>query len=171
MSDKYFAVPQGKVYIASRDASGQTSGFTWVGDCDGFTITTTQQYLDIQESYSGNRATVAHIPTSSDYSAEVSVLNIDGDNLARAFYGTTSAVTGAAVVGESITAYNGKMTPLKYPDVSLVTVKKGATTLVRNTDYTLDTVNGTITILPGSTQVVVSETLTVDYTQGLHTSL
>lgn len=168
MADKYFAVPQGKVYIASRDANGQTSGFTWLGDTDGFTITTTQQYLDIQESYSGNRGTVAHIPTQSDYSAEVSILNIDGANLARAFYGETAAVAGGSVVGEAITAYNGQMSPLKYPDVSAVTVKKGATTLVANTDYTLDAVNGTITILPGSTQVPAGPgvALTVDYTHG-----
>lgn len=165
MADKYFAVPQGKVYIASRDAAGQTSGFTWIGDTDGFTINTTQQYLDIQESYSGNRGTVAHIPTSSDYSAELSILNINGDNLARAFYGSSSVVAAASVVGESVVAYNGSMSPLKYPGVSAVVVKKGATTLVLNTDYTLDAENGTITILPGSTQVTGSTgvALTVDY--------
>ena len=168
MADKYFAVPQGKVYIASRDANGQTSGFTWIGDTDGFTITTSQQYLDIQESYSGNRGTVAHIPTSSDYAAELSILNINGENLARAFYGESASVAGAAVVGEAVTAFNGQMSALKYPDVSSVTVKKGATTLVAGTDYTLDAKFGTITILPGSTQVTGSTgvALTVDYTHG-----
>lgn len=168
MADKYFAVPQGKVYIASRDAVGQTSGFTWIGDTDGFTINTAQQYLDIYESYSGNRNSVAHIPTQSDYSCEVSILNIDADNLARAFYGTTGAVAGASVVGEAVTAYNGQMSPLKYPDVTSVVVKNGATTLVNNTDYTVDAVNGTITILAGSTQVPAGPgvALTVDYTHG-----
>lgn len=166
MSDKYFAVPQGKVYIASRDAAGLTSGFSYVGDCDGFTISASQQYLDIYESNSGNRGIVAHIPTQADYSAELSMLNIDGVNLARAFYGDTTAVAGASVVGESVTAYNGAMAPLKYPGVSAVTVTKGATPLVLNTDYTLDAANGTITILPGSTVVsgATASALTVNYT-------
>lgn len=165
MADKYFAVPQGKVYIASRDAAGQTSGFTWIGDTDGFTINTAQQYLDIQESYSGNRGTVAHIPTSSDYSAELSILNINGENLARAFYGSSTAVAGGTVVGEAITAYNGAMSPLKYPGVTAVVVKKGGTTLTLGTDYSVDAENGTITILPGSTQVAAGAgvALTVDY--------
>jgi hypothetical protein len=111
MADKYFAVPQGKVYIAARNSAGQTSGFTHIGDCDGFTITTSQSYLDIYESMSGNRATVAHIPTQSDYATEVSILNINGTNLARAFYGETTEVAGATVTGEAVVAYNGEMTP------------------------------------------------------------
>jgi hypothetical protein len=129
MADKYFAVPQGKVYIASRDATGQTSGFTYIGDTDGFNISTAQTFVDI------------------------SVLNIDGANLARAFYGDSTVVTGATVSGEAITAYNGGMSPLRYPGVSAVTLTKGATPLVAGTDYTLDAVNGTFTILAGSTVV------------------
>jgi len=162
---KYCAVPQGKVYIAARDAAGKTSGYVWLGDTDGFTINTSQQYLDWYESFSGQRSLVGHLPTQSDYTAEVSILNIDGENLARAFYGTSTTVASASVVGEAITAYNGQMSPLKYPGVSSVVVKKGATTLVAGTDYTVDAENGTITILAGSTQVAVGAgvPLTVDY--------
>jgi hypothetical protein len=165
---KYFAVGQGKVYIAPRDSTGLVGGYVHLGDCEGFTVNMAQQYFDIQESMSGNRGTVAHIPTQSDYSVEVSIKNIDGDNLARAFYGDTTKVAGATVTGEAITAYNGQMAPLKYPGVSAVTVKKGATPLVANTDYVLDAVNGTITILAGSTQVPAGAgvALTVDYTHG-----
>lgn len=168
MTDKYIAVPQGKVYIASRDASGMTSGFTHIGDCDGFNISASQQYLDIYESMSGNRNIVAHLPTQSDYAMEVSVLNIDGPNLARAFYGETVAVVGASVTSEAVTCYNGEMTPLKYPGVSSVTVTKtaGSVPLVANTDYTLDATNGTITILSGSTIVPAGAGVpcTVNYT-------
>ena len=168
MADKYFAVPQGKVYIAARDASGQTSGFTHIGDTDGFTITTSQQFLDIYESMSGNRGIVAHIPTQTDYSAEVSILNINGANLAKAFYGEAATVAGASVVGEAVTLYNGEMSPLKYPGVSSVVVKKGATTLVAGTDYVLDATNGTITVLATSTVITAGNghACTVDYSHG-----
>lgn len=163
---KYYAVGQGKVYIAPRDSTGITGGWTHVGDCDNFAITTAQQFLDIQESMSGNRATVVHVPTSTDYSLAVSVLNIDGKNLERALYGEASSQAGATVTGEAITAYAGSQANLKYPGVSAVTVKKGATTLVAGTDYTLDADFGTLTFLAGSTQVTgtAGVALTVDYT-------
>ena len=165
---KYYAVGQGKVYIAPRDSTGIIGGFTHIGDCDGFQITTAQQFFDQQESMSGSRQTVVHVPTSTDYSLNLSVLNIDGTNLARALYGDTASVAGATVTGEAITAYAGTMAALKYIDVSAVTVKKGANTLVAGTDYELDAVNGTLTFLPGSTQVTGTSgvALTVDYTHG-----
>lgn len=168
MATRYFAAPQGNVFIAERNASGQTGGFVAVGDTDGFNLTTSQQFLDIYESQSGNRGVVAHTPIQSDYAVDLSVLNIDGDNLARAFYGASATVAGASVVGESITCYNGQMTPLKYPGVSAVSVTKtsGSTPLVAGTDYTLDAENGTITILSTSTVVPAGAGVacTVNYT-------
>lgn len=165
MADKYFAVPQGKVYIASRNTAGLTSGYEYIGDADGFTITTSQQFLDIYESNTGDRNIVAHLPTQTDIAAEVSILNIDAKNLARAYYGATDSVAAGSVVGEDVIAYNGQSFALAYPKVSTVVVKKGATTLVANTDYTVDAASGVITILPGSTQVSGSTgvALTVDY--------
>lgn len=167
-STKYSAVPQGKVYIASRNASGQTSGFTHVGDCDVSKITTSQSFLDIQESMSGNRANVAHILTNTDVGVELVLKSIDGPNLARAFYGDSVAQAAGTVTGEAITAYAGTMSALKYPGVSAVVVKKGATTLVAGTDYELDAENGTLTFLAGSTNVTGTSgvALTVDYSHG-----
>lgn len=165
---KYSAVPQGKVYIASRNASGQTGGFTHVGDCDVSKITTSQTFLDIQESMSGNRANVAHILTQTDVGVELALLSIDGPSLARAFYGEAVAQAAGTVTGEAVNAYAGSMSPLKYPGVSAVVVKKGATTLVAGTDYELDAENGTLTFLTGSTEVTGTSAvaLTVDYSHG-----
>lgn len=165
---KYSAVPQGKVYIASRNASGQTGGFTHVGDCDVSKITTSQTFLDIQESMSGNRANVAHILTQTDVGVELALLSIDGPALARAFYGEAVAQAAGTVTGEAVNAYTGTMSALKYPGVSAVVVKKGATTLVAGTDYELDAANGTLTFLTGSTQVTgtAAVALTVDYSHG-----
>lgn len=164
-TSKYLAAPAGKIYIAPRNASGKTGGFTWLGDCDGFKITTSQSALDWEESYTTARGTAGHVITKSDYSLEVSIRNIDGENLARAFYGTSSEVAAGSVVGEAVTAYNGSRFALKYQGVSSVVVKKGATTLVEGTDYTVDAEFGAIEILPGSTQVTGSTgvALTVDY--------
>jgi hypothetical protein len=173
-TSKYYAVTQGKVYIASRDSTGRTSGFTWMGDADGFSITGSQQFLDWQESYSGNRARVGHLPTSTDLGFSLNLKNIDGDNIAKAFYGTTAASAGASVTGESINAYASSMVPLANPGVSAVVVTKtsGSVVLVAGTDYTVDTVNGTLTFLPGSAQVTGTSAVpcTVNYTYAAYAS-
>lgn len=174
MADKYYAVGQGKVYMATRSITGQTGGFEHIGDCDGFTISGAEETLTFNESMSGKRAQVLNLTLSTDLSFTLNIRNIDGANLARAFYGTTGSSAGASVTGEAIVAYNGKMTPLKYPGVSSVTVTKtsGSTPLVAGTDYTLDAVNGTITILPGSTVVPAGAGVpcTVNYTYAAYTS-
>lgn len=166
MADKYLAVNQGKVYIAPRNSTGQTGGFVWMGDCDQFIIKQNQTFVDFYESYSGNRVRTVHVPSQFTMEFQVDIRNIDVTNLTRAFYGSSSTGTGATVTGEAIVAYAKSMTPLKYPGVSSVVVKSGATTLVAGTDYTLDAVNGTLTFLPGSTIVTGTSgvPLTVDYT-------
>jgi hypothetical protein len=168
MADKYYAVGQGKVYVATRDSAGQTSGFTWIGDADGFSISGTEQTLSFRESYSGNRARVLDIVTQTDLGFSIGIRNIDGANLARAFYGTAAAATGATVASESINAYAGSMVPLKHPGVSSVVVTKTTpgTALVAGVDYTLDAVNGTVTFLSGSTLVTGTSAVpcTVAYT-------
>jgi hypothetical protein len=103
----------------------------------------------------------------------VNIQNWSAENIAKAFYGTSSVpVAGGTVTAESIMAYNGAMAPLKNPGVSAVTVHSGSTALVADTDYTVDAVNGTITILPGSTIVPAGAgvALTVDYTHTGYTS-
>ena len=167
-TSKYYAVGQGKVYLASRDTTGRTSGFTWMGDCDGFEITGSQQFLDWQESHSGNRARVGHLPTSTELGFTLNVKNIDAANIAKAFYGTVSASAGATVASEAINAYASSMVPLANPGVSSVVVTKtsGSTILVAGTDYTIDAANGTLTFLPGSTAVTGTSAVpcTVAYT-------
>jgi len=165
---KYYAVGQGKVFIASRDTTGRTSGFTWMGDCDGFELTGSQTFLDWQESFSGNRARVGHLPISTDLGFTLAIRNMDRQNIARAFYGTTAAGTGATVTGEAVVAYANSMVPLANPGVSAVTVTRtaGSIVLVAGTDYVLDAANGTLTFLPGSTNITGtgSHPCTVNYT-------
>lgn len=168
MADKYYAVGQGKVYMATRNSTGQTSGFVHIGDADSLEIAGAEETLTFNESMSGLRKQVVNLVTSTDMSFTLGIRNIDAANLAKAYYGTTTSSAGATVSGETIVAYNGAMTPLKFPGVSSVTVTKtsGSTPLVAGTDYTLDAVNGTITILPGSTVVPAGAGVpcTVNYT-------
>lgn len=164
MADKYFAVPQGKVYIAPRNSTGLTGGYEFIGDNDAFNINAGQTFLDIYESTSGNRTIAAHIPTQTDMSLELSILNVDAANLSRAYNGDLVTTAAGSVVGESAKAYEGKTVPLKYANVSAVVVKKGATTLTLDTDYTVNAAAGSINILVGSPTITDGDTITIDYT-------
>jgi hypothetical protein len=150
MSDMYYARGQGKVYFAPRNANGPTGGFIWIGDADQYSVQGTQETLEFRESYSGLRAKVIDTITSTDLSFTLQMRNFSAANLARAYYGTTTAGTGAGVVGETFDAYAGTSYFTKHPGISAVTATKGVTPLVLNTDYTFDSTTGEVTFLPGS---------------------
>lgn len=162
---EYFA-GQGKVFVAPRTKAGAISGgWTELGDTEKLEITTKQNYQDIYESCSGNRSIVAHYVTQTDWAFSVDAKSFSKENLARAFYGTSSAVSGSSVTGEAPVCYAlNQIIPLKHPGVSSVVVQKGATTLVKDTDYTLDAANGTITMISATNLGTLPATLDVDYT-------
>lgn len=162
---EYFS-GQGKVYVAPRAKSGAINGgWTELGDTSRLEITTNQTFQDIYESCSGNRSIVAHYVTQTDWAFAVDAMSFSKENLARAFYGTASAVVGGSVTDEAVTAYAlNQVIPLKHPSVSAVVVQKGATTLTVGTDYTVDAANGTITLVSSANAGTLPAALTVDYT-------
>lgn len=164
---EYFA-GQGKVFVAPRAKGGAINGgWTELGDTSRLEVTTSQTYQDIYESCSGNRSIVAHYVTQTDWAFAVDAMSFSKENLARAFYGSASAVVGGTVTDEAVTAYAlNQIIPLKHPGVSAVTVQAGATTLVAGTDYTLNATNGTITLISGANAGTLPAALTVDYTYG-----
>ena len=163
---EYFA-GQGKVFVAPRATAGSINGgWTELGDTDNLQITTSQNYEDIYESCSGTRSIVAHYVTQTDWAFQVDAMSFGKENLARAFYGTASAVTGASVTAEAVTGYAlNQIIPLAHPGVSAVVVKDGATTLTAGTDYTLDAANGTITLISATNLTGPAPySITADYT-------
>lgn len=166
MADGYL-VGQGKIYLATRNSSGVNGPFQWIGDASGFVLTGAENFLDYSENYSGNRVRVVHVPLSQTSGFTMDMRALTAANLAVAVHGNVAAGTGSTVTGEAFNAFNGGIAFLGHPGVTSVVINKAGTPLVLGTDYTLDAVNGTITILPGSTQVVsptVATALTANYT-------
>lgn len=169
MSNYYYG--QGCVWIAPVTNGAVSGGFTQIGDADLLEITPSQEFLDIHESKSGNRQRVKHLEISSNYSFNMQIKEITSENLQRAFYGTLTENTADTGYADSFTAYESAMSPLKYPNVSNLTlaVDGGTGNLVEGTDYSVDLVNGHINILPGHTHTDLSSgsswavTATYDY--------
>lgn len=151
MSNYYYG--QGRVWIAPVTNGAVSGGFVEVGDADLLEITPSQEFLDIHESQSGNRQRVKHLEISSNFSFNMQIKEITSENLQRAFYGTLTENVAAVSFADAFTAYESSMSPLRHPNVSNLTlaVVGGTGNLVLGTDYSVDLVNGHISILPGHT--------------------
>ena len=158
MANTYFR-GQGKVWVASRDSAGRTSGFTEIGDAEALNINQSETYDTVHESQSGARVKVVHSAIEYNMDFELTVLNFSGANFAKAMLGTSTSVVGASVTGESHKAFKGGSIFLKYPGVSAVTI--GA--LVSGTDFIVDAAAGRVDFPTGSS-VTNGNAVSVDYT-------
>lgn len=143
-------IGQGIVYVAPRTSNGAISG-AWksLGDTEALAVSITQDFVDDYESCSGNRSIAAHIPIKTDWNFSVDAKSFSKENLARAFYGSSSTVSGASVTDEAVVAYEADApVPLAYPGVSALTIESATSagvTLTVTTDYSVDASNGTVT--------------------------
>lgn len=162
-NDSSYGLFQGQLFVAERALNGaQISGFEFLGDSDILSIDPKLKYEDIKESQSGQGFTAAHIVTEVDVAVKLSTLDIKMSNWVRAVWGGNAPpVVSGSVTSETIVLYNGRMTPLAHPGVTNVVVS-GATV---TTDYTIDAVNGSLTVPTTSSTIPDGSplTTTVDY--------
>lgn len=170
-NDSSYSLFQGSFYMQERSLNGaDLTGYQFVGDVDMFSIDPKQKFNDIEESQSGLGLTSAHILIGTDVTAKFRALDTKFANWIRATWGGGgTAVSGSAVTGESIVLYNGQLTKLAHPGVSALVLTTGPVAVV-GTDYTVDAVNGTITVLPTSTVIVAGtpQTYTAAYTKAAY---
>lgn len=164
MANTYYR-GQGKVWIATRDSTGRTSGFTEVGDAEALTVNQAETFDDVYESQTGARSKVVHSSIQTDVSFALTILNFSGDNLKRALLGTSTAVTGASITDEAHYAKRGASIFTKYPGISTVTITNaaGSTTYVSGTDYIVDAATGRIDF-PAASTITDGANVLVDYT-------
>ena len=153
MANSYIVTGQGRLWIAPRNTSGISGAFVEVGDTDNFALNIAQTFTDVFESQTGARTNVVHAVTQTDASVTLDVLNMSKENLARAFYGSSAAVTGATVTDEAQVAYASGSNWIIPGSTSVVVKKAPSTTLVLDTDYSYDSANGRITFLAGSSVI------------------
>ena len=157
-AESYF-YGQGRVSVAVRDPSTGVPGpFRWVGDVSAFSVKLTTTQVEHKESFSGQRALVVSFPNEKAANVDMTLHQIDPDNLSLVLYGaTTSTATGTATA-ESLgaTVADGDEIYLANPGVSalVITDSTGSPlTLVAGTDYTLEPNFGRVTILNIGTYV------------------
>ena len=121
VENQYFS-GQGALLLATRDASGNPEGLRPVGNVSALTIGIETEEFEHKESCTGVRGKDLVLVTDISAAMNFTMESLVRENLALALFGESSAVTGAAVVDEAVTAYDNLWSQLEYISISAVTV-------------------------------------------------
>lgn len=165
MPAKNLTLGRGKLYFAPYKAGTETpTGRRYLGNTPEFNISISTENLDHFDADEGVREVDDSVAIQTERSATITTDDVQPANLALAFLGSNTLLSQAS--GSAIaTSYDGVSPGLVYQlgasasnptgdrSVSSVVVKDDTTptaiTYVVNTDYTVDAVRGTITVVPG----------------------
>lgn len=142
----YFSF-RGKVYMGTRDESGNPEGLTHIGNVPELTLSFAVETNEHKESMSGQDLVDETMPVSKDGEISLSVEELIKETFAIALNGTYSDVAGASVAsGEALCTApsTGKIYLLAHPDVSSVVLTHDATPIDAG-KYTVNAKHGSIT--------------------------
>jgi hypothetical protein len=154
----------GKLYAR---IAGAAAGLMDIGDVSKMDLAVKDDKKKQQDSSKlggGVRAIVSRI---TEVTLNMTLNDLNKTNVARAVFGAESAVTGATVVDEAVTAYKGSLVPLAHINPTAVTVTNDAAaiTYVADTDYEVRP--GGIYIL-ATGAITDAQALKVDYTHAAY---
>lgn len=175
----YYYSGQGSLYVGVRNAQGRPTGLVRVGNVPSLELSIDVEKLEHKESETGNRAVDVTIVQEQNATFSMVVEDFKAENLALAFFGTSSRVAGAAVVDEAVTLYavdaDGEpvKTPLAHNNLNSAVAPNLtdslAAVMTRGVDYEIDFEQGTIWALAGWTGAALPNTGALDYThKGYH---
>lgn len=133
---------QGKLYIATRQTSGQPGAFRYVGNCSQLKIQLSVDKIQHHESVTGQRLLDFQMVKENKCDIDFTLDEFEQNNLAMALYGTAVAATPGTATAETFygTVAQGDYIRLKNQNVSaLVITDSTATpkTAVLGTDYAI----------------------------------
>lgn len=178
MSTLYF-YGQGSVSFAARGVDNTIYGFTRFGDCSALTLKLGQTYGSEAILPTGLMGIPNLYPTPPAIrSGDVPMLEMQTENaslsaLASMLYGGITPTNAGTVASETITAAHDQAVPLANINLSSFTSLKnsdGTVTYTQGTDYTVDLVYGTVTVLSTGT-IAAGASVKAAYVHSGHTSV
>lgn len=182
MAQKQYVYGSGEIYFAQFKPGTQTPGARrYLGNTPEFTVTAEQESLEHMDSDHGVKEEDQSITISTTRSGTIITDNIDFDNLAMFFLGTSSTLAVAAGTStvDTIDAvefglYQLGITP-SLPTgarkVTVTTVTNGAAgspvPYTAGTDYLIDADRGTVQILDTGT-IVKGTKVAITWTSAAH---
>jgi len=162
---------QGKLYIGTRDGSGNAGPFRDVGNVRDFKFTLATTTIEHKESQTGQRLTDNRLITEKKTTVSGIFDDFNIDNMALALYGTKATQAGSSVTAEVLPnpVAVGDYVRTKYPEISAVVIKDSAgtpATLTLGTHYEITSAkHGTVKFL---NLAAFTQPFKIDYTYGAH---
>lgn len=163
----------GDLYFDRFNDAGASAGLLLIGNATKFAPQANaklQQRISQQKATFGQALDSVYIPDPA--TLDISMDEVNADNLALAFLGDSVKDTGAGgtVTAESVTAFTGRTSLLAHRDISSVSVQDDtdATTYVEGTDYTVNATLGGIFVIAGGAIDTAIQALSAGATLTLH---
>lgn len=150
----------GKIYAR---VAGAAAGLMELGNASKLEIAAKEDKQKVKDFSKMGGGTYASVSRVSEATLQMTLNDLNKTNVARAVFGTESAVVGASVVDEVVTAYKGSIVPLAHPNPTAVVVtdSTAVTTFVAGTDYEVRA-GGIFIFAAGA--ITDAQSLKVDYT-------
>lgn len=148
---------RGRIYFKKTG----DSGYRYIGNTPAFGLSVTSDTLKHFSSDTGVKVQDKEIVISTEYAGSLTTDNVNHENLAMMFLGTSATVAVASATGASVTFNDvvlGNVFDLGKRNVSNVVI----TGKTLGTDYTVDAVNGLLTI-PETSTIVAGSDVTVTF--------
>lgn len=158
----YSYLGSGKVYL--REIGG-TGGLVEVGNASQLNFSVTEETKELKDYTQPGGGTYNEVRRISAVECQMTLHDLNAQNLSRALYGATTTETSATVTDEALNdVVIGALAPTAFLPSAITAVKKGASTLTENVDY-LVRPSGIIPIAGGAGGVVAGDDLTITYTK------
>lgn len=156
-SDNRYYSGQGVVLIAERDpVTGKPMGFIEVGNVSDLKISIATTVLEHKESQTGQRGIDKRLTTETKATLSMTMQNFNAANLALSLRGSSEVLAAGTVATLAIKAYKGKIHAFEHMQISAVTVKQAAVSLVEYVndatpwDYKVNLDAGSLMLNPGA---------------------
>lgn len=172
-SDEYY-LGRGILYVAELDANGKPKGYRDLGNTPGFKITVEGETLEHQSSRSGLKKTDVEIQISQKLTLGLTLENFSHENLVLLFSGAKADHTNVSVAGfvehemvaagtielgryyDLVNSSGERAYDIDAANLTVKTTNATPVTLVKDTDYTVDTEFGRIFLLSSSTALATA---------------
>jgi hypothetical protein len=169
MAERYY-FGQGRVFIMPYGSAGLDH--RWLGDVSAFSVGFEVENLEHFESYSGQRGLARRIPIQTDMTANLTLHQMDADNLGLALRGTVTAIPAVTTPNATFNIPTGAVAgdffvlphlAISATNFSVRDSKTSPTTLTPTTHYTIDLASGVITIVAIPTGTVFPLVVSYEY--------
>jgi hypothetical protein len=158
----YSYLGSGKIWLREIGGSG---GLTQVGNASQLQFSVTEDTKELKDFTQPGGGTYNEVRRISAVEMSATIHDLSAQNLARALYGAASTEATATVTDEAhADIVIGALIPTNFLPSAITAVKEGATTLVLNSDYTIEP-SGIVCLSGGTNALANGDDITITYTK------